>query len=140
MFNVFEVFEQLIQAREAALGGIDLECTINSMIRAFSDKPEDYSRFEALVDELQHEDSKLRGLLSQHPFYQSGKPEGWVRFQYIALWSMLLCTGDNKLKAKIFYHVLQDGSGGQEWIAADDKDFKPGFALLLDIAVKFPLQ
>ena len=139
MYDIIEVFEQLIQARESEMGGIDLECTIASMIAAFSDTKDDYGKYEALVDELQKDDSRLCGLLRSAPFYEEGKPDGWVRFQYMALWSMLLCNGDAKLKAKIFYHILQDGSGGQEWIAFDDKDFKPGFYLLLDIAVKFPL-
>ena len=140
MFDVMQLLEQIFQARETAMGGQDSHPTVNSLIAAFSDSKIDYSQFEELVDELQHEDSKLRQLLKKKPFYEEGRPEGFVHYQYFALWCMLLSTGDDKKKAKIFYHILQDGSGGQDWIAYDDKDFKPGFHLLLDIAVKFPLQ
>jgi len=63
MYNTIEIFEQLCQARESSMGGIDLECTIASMIAAFSDTKEDYGKYEALVDELQKDDSKLNGLL-----------------------------------------------------------------------------
>jgi hypothetical protein len=37
---------------------------IESLIRAFSDKPEDYERFEMFCDELQKEDSATRKFLS----------------------------------------------------------------------------
>lgn len=52
MYNVLELFEQIQQARDPQYGGVDLHCTTKSLIMAFSDKKEDYDRFESLVDEL----------------------------------------------------------------------------------------
>jgi hypothetical protein len=38
---------------------------IESLIRAFSDEPKDYARFEMFCDELQKQDSATRKLLSE---------------------------------------------------------------------------
>ena len=69
MYDSFEMFEQLLQARETEMGGVGLECNLNSLIAAFSDTKIDYSKYESLVDELQHEESNVRKILQQKPFY-----------------------------------------------------------------------
>ena len=53
---------------------------------------------------------------------------------------MLHCQGSNEVKAKILYHILQAGAVGNDEIAATDKDFEPGFVMLLDIAVRYPCE
>jgi hypothetical protein len=45
-----------------------------------------------------------------------------------------LCAGDARLKARVFYDVLQDSL--QENISANDKDFKGTFIKLIELATK----
>jgi len=52
----------------------------------------------------------------------------------LMLWGVVLCGGDNTLKAKAFYDVLQDN--GQPHISAQDKDFPGNFTLIIDLATK----
>lgn len=46
----------------------------------------------------------------------------------------MLCPGDNHLKARVFYDVLQDSL--QETISAGDKDFAGSFNKLIELATK----
>jgi hypothetical protein len=59
------------------------------LIRAFSDKKEDYDKFEMLVDELQQPESATAKFLSQAPFYEEGKDVGFVSLKNICLWALI---------------------------------------------------
>lgn len=50
----------------------------------------------------------------------------------------MLCAGDNNLKARVFYDVLQDSL--QETISANDKDFGETFEKLITLATKLAYQ
>lgn len=52
----------------------------------------------------------------------------------LLLWGLLLCPGDNKLKARVFYDILQDSL--QPMISANDKDFQGSFFKLIELATK----
>lgn len=65
--------------------------------------------------------------------------EEWIEYQSLQTSIMFTCREKLKLKAKMLYHILQDGSGGQEQIAFNDKDMKPTFYKMLNIAVKAPI-
>ena len=95
------------------MGGHVNDVTIKSIIAAMSDSPEDKQKYDLIIAELQNEKSKFCTQLQQKPFHDSSDADGVVKFQMIALWAMLHCTGTVKTKTKIFYHILQDGSSGQ---------------------------
>ena len=52
---------------------------------------------------------------------------------------MLMCKDSSKNKARIFFNVLQDGSPDALQISWNDKDIKPAFYLLMDVACKAPV-
>lgn len=56
----------------------------------------------------------------------------------LILWGLILCAGDAKLKARVFYDVLQDSL--QTTISANDKDFKGNFDKLIQLATLLPYQ
>ena len=59
--------------------------------------------------------------------------------QQMAIWAMLKRNGDAQLNAEIFFHIVQDMSGGTEQINVQDVNLRQILHLILDIAVKFHL-
>lgn len=45
---------------------------------------------------------------------------------------LLLCTGEERLKVRVLYDVLQDNM--QDQISAGDKDFKATFKVLVELS------
>jgi hypothetical protein len=75
-------------------------------------------------------------LASDH--FEDEKNAGEINIQTLILWGLILCAGDPKLKARVFYDVLQDSL--QETISANDKDFKESFGKLINLATKIAYQ
>ncbi|CDW91249.1 UNKNOWN [Stylonychia lemnae] len=57
--------------------------------------------------------------------------DGNVSRDALILYGILLSSGDNKLKARVLYDVLQDNN--QEFISANDKDFGETFNKIIDL-------
>ena len=69
-------------------------------------------------------------------YFQDEKAANEINIHTLILLGLILCPGDNKLKARVFYDVLQDSL--QETISANDKDFQGTFKKLIDLAAKLP--
>jgi hypothetical protein len=67
-------------------------------------------------------------------FFYDEVTQDEINIHALILWGLLLCPGDNKLKARVFYDVLQDSL--QENISSTDKDFKVNFDKLVTLATK----
>jgi len=80
---------------------------------------------------LRDDESKLYKNLHTFPF--SHKNFGFEQISKSALLAMglLHCPGHDKKRAKVFYNLLQADSLDLDWIAANDKDFKPTFYLMM---------
>jgi hypothetical protein len=87
--------------------------------------------------DLQNDDSLLVTILKSD-FFEDEKNKGEINVQSLLLWGMILCAGDNNMKSRVFYDILQDSL--QETISAADKDFKESFFKLLDLSTKLPYR
>ena len=85
--------------------------------------------------DLFNEDSVLCQILESE-FFEDEKNQGEINIHALILWGLLLCPGDNKLKARVLYDVLQDSL--QPTISANDKDFRETFDKLVSLATKLP--
>ena len=84
--------------------------------------------------DLNDDNSLLVTILKSEFFEDSEK--GLINLQALILWALLLCGGDNSLKARVYYDVLQDNL--QETISAGDKDFPGNFDKLIQLATLLP--
>ena len=57
--------------------------------------------------DIQNEDSLLNQIL-QSEFFEDEKTQGEINIHSLILWGLMLCPGDNQLKARVLYDVLQD--------------------------------
>jgi hypothetical protein len=83
--------------------------------------------------ELNEDDSLLCKIL-QSDYFADEKNQDEIGIYPLILWGLILCAGDARLKARVFYDVLQDSL--QENISANDKDFKGTFGKLITLATK----
>lgn len=60
--------------------------------------------------------------------------DGQISRDALILYSLILSVGTPKIKARVFYDVLQDNN--QEFISASDKDFEGAYSTLIDLATK----
>lgn len=99
--------------------------TLQQLRYAFKDdkKFEDINNDESLLVQVLKSD-----------FFEDEKNAGELNIHALILWGLLLCPGDNQLKARVFYDVLQDSL--QETISAGDKDFPESFDKLIGLATK----
>ncbi len=58
-------------------------------------------------EDLQHNDGILFKLINSEEFRDEENPEE-INIHTLLLWGVLNCDGDNKLKARVFYDILQD--------------------------------
>lgn len=86
--------------------------------------------------DLEDDNSLLLKILKSE-FFKDEK-EGLINIYALLLWGLLLCGGDNKMKARVFYDILQDNL--QETISAGDKDFPIIFNKLINLATLLPQQ
>ena len=99
--------------------------TLSQLRYAFKD--------DAKWEDLRNDDSLLVQVLKSEFFEDEDHP-GEINIHALILWGLLLCPGDNHLKARVFYDVLQDSL--QETISAGDKDFPKSFNKLIELATK----
>ena len=64
--------------------------------------------------------------------------QGALDVQKLEMLGLLLCQGEFREKTQVFWDLLQDG--GQEFISASDKDYKPCFTALCELCTVFELQ
>ena len=83
--------------------------------------------------DLQDENSLLVEILKSE-FFEDEDTTGELSLQSLLLWGVLLCAGDARLKARVFYDILQDSL--QDSISASDKDFPESFSKLIGLATK----
>ena len=84
-------------------------------------------------DDLNNDDSLLVQVLKSE-FFEDETYKGELNIYALILWGLLLCPGDNHMKARVLYDVLQDSL--QETISAGDKDFAGSFNKLIELATK----
>ena len=68
-----------------------------------------------------------------------------INADYLKMWALLHCKGNNKEKAVAFYEILQEGGlSAHEQISATDKDFIPSFLKIVQFAscdvIKFSVE
>jgi hypothetical protein len=84
-------------------------------------------------DDLQNDNSLLVKIRTSD-YFKDEKNTDEINIHSLILWGLLLCAGDNKLKARVFYDVLQDNL--QPQISANDKEFPGSFNKLIEVATK----
>ena len=92
---------------------------------------------DAKWEDLNNNDSLLVQVLKSD-FFEDPNNKGEMNIHALILWGILLCPGDNQMKARVFYDVLQDSL--QETISAGDKDFPKSFNKLIELATKLPYR
>jgi hypothetical protein len=103
--------------------------TLEQLRYAFKDDPK--------WKDLKVDDSQLCQIIQSEEF-EDEKNKGEINIYSLILWGLILCAGDARLKARVFYDVLQDSL--QENISANDKDFKGTFSKLIKLATKVVYQ
>lgn len=58
-------------------------------------------------EDLQNDNSLLVKIITSD-YFKDEKNTDEINIHSLILWGLLLCAGDNKLKARVFYDVLQD--------------------------------
>ncbi|CDW86845.1 UNKNOWN [Stylonychia lemnae] len=81
--------------------------------------------------DLNDPNSQLLDILTSS-YFKDPTNDTEINLQFLLLWGILQCAGDNHLKARVFYDVLQDSL--QETISANDKDFPENFDKLILLA------
>lgn len=56
-------------------------------------------------EDIKDEDSLLCQILSSE-YFEDEKNQGEINIHSLILWGLMLCAGDDKLKARVFYDVL----------------------------------
>ncbi|CDW79009.1 UNKNOWN [Stylonychia lemnae] len=108
--------------------GQEKDMTLEQLRKGFSDD-------KNWSDALNQANSPLLKSL-EHELFKSEENPDQLNRDAIIIWALLLCGGDVKVKAKVFYDVLQDNN--QEHISSSDKDFPPSLNTLVDLACKLP--
>jgi hypothetical protein len=85
---------------------------------------------DAVWADLKDNDSLLVKILSSEYLQEDGK----ISRDALILYAILLSVGTPKIKARVFYDVLQDNN--QEFISASDKDFEGAYSTLVNLATK----
>jgi hypothetical protein len=70
----------------------------------------------------------------QSDFFEDEKNKGELNISSLLIWGLILCNGENGVKSRVFYDILQDSL--QETISATDKDFIEAFTKLVEFATK----
>ena len=71
--------------------------------------------------------------LFHHPLLYDEKQPSLLNVHRCILLGLVLCNGEDKLKARVLYDVLQDGM--QQSISAGDKDFLLTITRLIEVSV-----
>jgi len=83
--------------------------------------------------DLQTDDSLLVKIITSK-YFKDQKNEDELNIHALIEWGLLLCAGDNKLKARVFYDILQDNL--QPQISANDKEFPDCFDKIVELATR----
>jgi hypothetical protein len=83
--------------------------------------------------DLNDDDSLLVKILKSD-YFRDPKNKDEINIHALILWGLILCPGDNELKSRVFYDVLQDNL--QPMISASDKEFPDSFRTLIELATK----
>lgn len=116
---------------------------VEAVEKAAGDK--EYVTFESLAEQLQtplwktvsQKESPLYKLLSSPAFKTEEVEDGQIDKNRLIMFGLLHCVDSNKplQKAKALYGILQDGGlEAHAQISAGDKDMKPTFAAICDLA------
>lgn len=80
--------------------------------------------------DLKKDDSLITKVVTSETF----KDGADISRDALLVYALILSVGDSKVKARVFYDILQDNN--QEFISANDKDFVGSFNLFIDLATK----
>lgn len=90
------------------------------------------AKFPKWAELCKKQDSIFLTVLNECKLLRDQEHPNEISKNALLLWGVVLCGGDNTVKARTFYKILQENE--QPHISANDKDFPGNFTLIIDLA------